>query len=142
MISDLAEIVTRFAPDYMLINDIVFWGVSITAKGIMVYGMKQGLFVTKWSNGKTKNKCWWINGKQHGLEQEWSKYGEKSISREWANGEQHGIEKIWHDNGQVHTRLSFYHGQCHGREERWWRDGTRQYEAMWDHGNVLSRINM
>lgn len=137
-IPDLAEIVTGYIPVRVCYDDSCFDETTITS-GITVFGLYQGLFTSKWPNGKMKTIRHWMNGKRHGSEWVWFDNGKISYSREWLNGKRHGLELDWYHGGELRFRQHFDHGRLHGCEERWFRDGRCYRKTLWNHGNVLRR---
>lgn len=67
-----------------------------------------------------------VNGKPHGLMQEWSLDGKLSVEAHFNHGQYHGEYKSWWDNGQLKEEGTYHNGQRVGRY-RWYKsDGNLQ----------------
>lgn len=118
-------------------------------------GMMDDRFEQYNADGRLTFRCFYKNGKEHGLSEAWFENGTLSIRANYANGQLNGLYEEW-DNvvGQQLQRVHYREGKKHGSYEEWFESGELSirgnyengerhglFESWHDNGQLQLRIN-
>ena len=96
---------------------------------------ENGTFEVKWSNGKTRYKWDYKDGKRaDGKSKSWHENGELKQDIEWKNGLREGSHVSYHDNGEKESEATLLNGQPHGLYTVWDKDGNKINESRFVNG--------
>lgn len=76
----------------------------------------------------------YVNGKKHGLHQQWFPNGQKSYESPYDEGKIHGIARSWWRNGQLRRLSRYEQGVPHGTQEQWYASGQLFKRQHLDYG--------
>jgi hypothetical protein len=71
---------------------------------------KRDMQTTYYSNGNKCSQCMIVNGKKHGLDQQWFPDGQKANERTYVDGRLHGLVQWWRSNGVLIVSKYYIHG--------------------------------
>jgi WD40-like Beta Propeller Repeat len=90
--------------------------------------------VERHPNGLLARRVFRLNGKPHGLWQEWDSAGRLTYLADWRNGEGEGAWTYFHPNGLVRERSWVTGDVWHGPSEGWHANGQKALEGTFVRG--------
>lgn len=106
-----------------IINEEMFDGRIIS--GRLENGVKKGLWLVKYKNGKTSVEIEFINNQPQGLFVQKSENGTTIIKGNFKQGLKTGTWLSYFNNGQVRTERNFQFGMLEGKQQTWHSDGQK-----------------
>lgn len=128
-----------------------------------VAGVRHGVEVRYFPNGRLRARVQWKKGKRHGTFRELSRFSHTLVKATYQNGELHGrwqswypsgerlatgqyqhnspegLWKHWWKNGRLQTRGTWHFGELEGKWESWWKNGQRKSRGHWKSADVHGR---
>ena len=100
-------------------------------------GKIHGVSMTRYENGKIRNRSSYSNGKLNGVVTEWFDNGQKKSESIFKNGKQQGLEITWYmHNGQKWGEGNFSNGQREGIWTSWFDNGQKKSEGSFQNGKM------
>jgi antitoxin component YwqK of YwqJK toxin-antitoxin module len=96
----------------------------IVARESYTNGLKNGMSVTYYPDGKSAVENQWINGKLNGVWHEFYPSGEKKSETHYLNGKRQGESRIYFDSGQIQIEGVYDNDQYSGAWKFFNTDGT------------------
>lgn len=124
---------------YILTNH--FNNKKINNKFNMLYGKKQGKYISYHFNGEVSIEGSYLNGEKHG---EWKWYypnGKIETVGVYAYGNKEGIWKDYHDNGKLDSETPFLFGRINGVEKTYNEIGVLTQTRDFEEGVLQGEIN-
>jgi WD40-like Beta Propeller Repeat len=90
--------------------------------------------IERHANGQLSKRVFRLDGKPHGLWQEWDVEGRVRLTAEWREGKGEGVWMYFHPNGLVSERSWVTADQWHGPSEGWHANGQKSFEGTFVRG--------
>ena len=78
---------------------------------------------TFYNNGHRREEYAYVNGKLHGLNEQWWYGGMQKSKANYVNGNIHGVFEGWYFNGRIQFRELYINGNRNGLSEYWSTSG-------------------
>ena len=108
----------------------------VRKQGLMVYNneLLSGYTYELYTNGNTKLKTHWVNGKRHGKQLSWFENGKIKEIRFYKNNRKDDQHQGWFGDGTPRFEYNFIDGQYHGSSKEWYPDGSIASEHNYEMG--------
>ena len=90
--------------------------------------------IERHANGQLSKRVFRLDGKPHGLWQEWDVEGRVRLTAEWLEGKGEGVWMYFHPNGLVSERSWVTADLWHGPSEGWHANGQKSFEGTFVRG--------
>ena len=90
-------------------------------------GVLVGRRITFFESGAKKEQIPTLDGKPHGLAQEYFENGKLRAQRPYREGHLHGEYKRYYESGELLERAQYEHGRINGTVEGFYRSGVRRH---------------
>ncbi len=77
-------------------------------------GVRQGLQIAFWENGKKRFEYTAVNDAYEGELKEWAENGQLFHLAHYKNGQEDGVQKMWHQNGKIRSNFVIIKGRRYG----------------------------
>ncbi len=77
-------------------------------------GVRQGLQMAFWENGKKRFEYTAVNDAYEGELKEWAENGQLFHLAHYKNGQEDGVQKMWHANGKIRSNFVIINGRRYG----------------------------
>ena len=92
-------------------------------------------------NSNMRCRCTFVNGRQHGVHEQWFPSGQIYVVENYVHDERHGIQQRWHENGQLELQYFTINGRNDGLEQQWNKQGILEHEQPFSDGKPVSKLN-
>jgi antitoxin component YwqK of YwqJK toxin-antitoxin module len=79
----------------------------------------------------------YVNGKQHGTQNNYYESGVLHWEAHFVNGKEHGIEKEYYTSGKLQREIIYENGKKHGIEKRYYESGNLEKEIYYESGKEI-----
>ena len=83
-------------------------------KRTYVHGVKEGIHVGWWENGRKQFEYHFHNGQYDGDFQEWYPNGTPALLLHYENGKESGLQRAWRENGTLYANYEARDGKQYG----------------------------
>jgi hypothetical protein len=94
--------------------------------------------IDQYENGRLKIVCEYMNGKKHGLETHYSKFGVCETIR-YRHGQRSGVHKTWDTRGRLIKTVGYLKGKLHGYETHYDNISNIINETAYNKGECVKR---
>jgi len=77
-------------------------------------GVRQGLQMAFWENGRKRFQYIAVNDAYEGELKEWAENGQLFHLAHYKNGQEDGVQKMWHTNGKIRSNFVIIRGRRYG----------------------------
>jgi len=104
--------------------------------GIMISGMRQGIFILHNGNHKI-SECHYLNNKREGKLMFWYSNGIKQSEKFFSDDLEEGIHTEWYSNGEKHFEINYLNGSKDGMMYEWNSKGEIETQGKYKDGERI-----
>lgn len=103
-----------------------------------VNGKLHGLRDEWYDNGQKKSQSSYRAGLRHDKQSAWFRSGARQSETHYQAGKRDGLHRVWHPDGNLREETPHANGEPHGLARLWHANGKIARETRWENGRQLS----